>query len=224
MSRVFSLSQLSPSGLPSSPVRILTRSCPQDNAAPSSLEAEPPPPTLASTVSSPPQPLPSPMPTTAEVSAPDEHPPTVNGVPPSHSQDGDCLPGERANIHSCNINSNVNCKCGTTTDDGSGMVQCESCGVWSHLHCAGLTARSAKKAAFKCDLCNPPLQKKSTQRALNTKSVKHPRTSRRPAPPMPPPLLPPLIPTPPLLPHQSPLLSPRLSPVVPVQVRAILQL
>ena len=146
MLRVFSLYQLSPSSLLSSPVRILTRSCPQDNAAPSSLEVEPLPATLASTVSTPPQPLPSPTPTTAEVSAPEEHPLTVNGVPPSHSQhsqDGDCLPGERANTHSCN-NSNVNCKCGTITDDGSGMVQCESCGAWSHLHCAGLTARSTK--------------------------------------------------------------------------------
>jgi len=68
-------------------------------------------------------------------------------------------------------NSNVKCKCGTVTDDGSCMVQCESCGAWSHLHCAGLTARSAKKVTYQFHLCNPPLQK-STVCALNIRSSK----------------------------------------------------
>ena len=40
--------------------------------------------------------------------------------------------------------------------------QCETCDSWSHLHCAGLTARSPKKATFKCHICNPSMQKSSS--------------------------------------------------------------
>ena len=58
-----------------------------------------------------------------------------------------------------------------TTDDSSQTVQCETCGSWSHLHCAGLAARSAKEATFKFHICNPSVQKKS-QRASNTKTSK----------------------------------------------------
>ena len=183
MSRAFSLSQLSPSSIPASPVRILTRSCPQDDAAPSSLEAEPLPASTLSTASQPLLPPPQ-LPATAENSAPlvapEERPPTVNGVLHSHPRAGECPLGE--GIHTCsNIYSNVNCKCGAVTDDGSRMIQCESCGAWSHLHCAGLTARSAKKATFQCHLCNPPLQKKSTLRAPNIKSSKSSKPSKKPS-------------------------------------------
>ena len=131
MSRAFSLSQLSPSSIPASPVRILTRSCPQDDAAPSSLEAEPLPASTLSTASQPLLPPPQ-LPATAENSAPlvapEERPPTVNGVLHSHPRAGECPLGE--GIHTCsNIYSNVNCKCGAVTDDGSRMIQCESCGA-----------------------------------------------------------------------------------------------
>ena len=57
------------------------------------------------------------------------------------------------------------------------MVQCEICGCWSHLHCARLTTRSAKKATFKCHTCNPSVQKKSTQRATSTKTSKSTKKS-----------------------------------------------
>ena len=175
-SRTASLSQPSLRNVPGSPIRILTRSCSQNNAnAASPLETEPLPASSLSTAAqsrpTPSAPLQATAPSVAN-NALEEQPTTASSELAKHSQDEDCPPGN----YTCN-NSNVNRKCGTTTDDGSQMVQCEPCGSWSHLHCAGLTARSAKKATFKCHTCNPSAQKKSSQRASNTKTSKSSKKS-----------------------------------------------
>ena len=158
-SHAVSLSQPSLRSLPGSPVRILTRSCSQNaNIAPP-IEAEPLPASSLSTAAQPRPTLPAPLQATAPSVANNaleeqptlkEQPTIANSELAKHSQDEDCPPGN----YSCN-NSNVNCKCGTTIDDGSQMVQCEICGSWSHLHCAGLTARSVKKATLNATPATP---------------------------------------------------------------------
>ena len=175
-SHAVSLLQPSLRSLPGSPVRILTRSCSQNNASVAPpTKVEPLPTSSLSTAAQPRPTPPAPLQATAPSVANnvlEEQPATANSELAKPSQDEVCPPGS----YSCN-NSNVNCKCGTTIDDGSQMVQCEICGSWSHLHCAGLTARSAKKATFKCHTCNPSVQKKSTQRAASTKTSKSTKKS-----------------------------------------------
>ena len=51
----------------------------------------------------------------------------------------------------------VLCVCGVTVNDGKPMVECVECGSWSHIQCARLTIRTAKKAAFRCHCCRPSL-------------------------------------------------------------------
>ena len=43
--------------------------------------------------------------------------------------------------------------CGAVSDDGKAMVECTKCGVWSHLQCARLTQRTARKSPFFCHRC-----------------------------------------------------------------------
>ncbi len=73
----------------------------------------------------------------------------------------------------------LNCACGTTAADGTQIMQCEKCASWSHIRCAGLTARSAKTAVFKCHICKPnPLRKPANlkkQRIAKKTALKQPR-------------------------------------------------
>lgn len=51
-------------------------------------------------------------------------------------------------------NSKVHCKCGTIINDNKHMLQCSSCGLWSHIQCHGLSKRDADKTTFICHLCS----------------------------------------------------------------------
>ena len=64
----------------------------------------------------------------------------------------------------------VLCVCGTTINDGKPMVECTSCGAWSHLHCSRLTQRTAKKAIFKCHRCKGALSKATCTGEVKRKS------------------------------------------------------
>ena len=195
-SRTASLSQPSLRSVPGSPIRILTRSCSQNNAnAASPLETEPLPVSSLCTAA---QPRPTPY-APLQATAPsvanntlEEKPTTASSELAKHSQDEDCPPGN----YSCN-NSNVNCKCGNITDDGSQMVQCETCGSWSHLHCAGLTAHSAKRPPLNATPATP-LCRRSPGVHPTRRPASHPKSPTHPPPP------------PLLLPHLPPLLLPHL--------------
>ncbi len=39
----------------------------------------------------------------------------------------------------------VRCECGAREDDGEPLLQCEGCGVWALIACAGLTTSKAQK-------------------------------------------------------------------------------
>lgn len=47
----------------------------------------------------------------------------------------------------------VLCGCGAVSNDGKPMVECVKCGTWSHLQCARLTKRTARKLSFLCHRC-----------------------------------------------------------------------
>ena len=48
------------------------------------------------------------------------------------------------------VTDKVLCVCGAVSDDGKAMVECTKCGAWSHLQCACLTQRIARKSPFFC--------------------------------------------------------------------------
>ncbi len=48
----------------------------------------------------------------------------------------------------------VRCECGATDEDGEPMLQCDECGVWSHIACAKLTAKEAQQSKFSCQVCS----------------------------------------------------------------------
>ena len=50
-------------------------------------------------------------------------------------------------------NDIVNCFCGTTNDDGTDMVQCDTCSEWSHCACYKLSEAAAKQIDFECHSC-----------------------------------------------------------------------
>ncbi|KZO92056.1 hypothetical protein CALVIDRAFT_557753 [Calocera viscosa TUFC12733] len=47
---------------------------------------------------------------------------------------------------------NVNCVCGSGVDDGTSMVQCDSCECWSHMHCVGVDPEKLPEQWF-CKSC-----------------------------------------------------------------------
>ena len=51
------------------------------------------------------------------------------------------------------VSDKVHCVCGAMRNDGKPMVECTKCGASSHLQCARLTQRTAKKAVFVCHRC-----------------------------------------------------------------------
>ena len=51
------------------------------------------------------------------------------------------------------VTDKVLCVCGAVSDDGKAMVECTKCGAWSHLQCARLTQRTARKSPFFCHRC-----------------------------------------------------------------------
>ena len=50
-------------------------------------------------------------------------------------------------------NEKVRCICGTNATPGRPLVECLHCGFWSHVQCARLTERTAKRSQFACHLC-----------------------------------------------------------------------
>ena len=97
-SHAVSLSQPSLRSLPGSPVRILTRSCSQNNAnvAPP-IEAKPLPASSLSTAAQARPTLPAPLQATAPSGANnalEEQPTIANSELAKHSQDEDCPPGK----------------------------------------------------------------------------------------------------------------------------------
>ena len=47
----------------------------------------------------------------------------------------------------------VDCRCGTTEEDGFPMVQCLKCAAWEHISCTFSSPDAAAKSAFFCHQC-----------------------------------------------------------------------
>ena len=47
----------------------------------------------------------------------------------------------------------VDCRCGTTEEDGYPMVQCLKCAAWEHISCTFSSPDAAAKSAFFCHQC-----------------------------------------------------------------------
>ena len=54
-------------------------------------------------------------------------------VPNSTADNGSSAPSCSPSLESAK--DKVLCVCGTAINDGKPMVECTSCGAWSHLHC-----------------------------------------------------------------------------------------
>ncbi|GBG64959.1 hypothetical protein CBR_g48708 [Chara braunii] len=52
----------------------------------------------------------------------------------------------------------VDCKCGTVDDDGERMVACDSCEVWQHTRCVGISDASPPPDCFVCRACQGQTQ------------------------------------------------------------------
>ncbi|ONK56714.1 uncharacterized protein A4U43_C10F11970 [Asparagus officinalis] len=51
-------------------------------------------------------------------------------------------------------NWTVDCACGAKDDDGERMLACDSCGVWQHTRCAGISDLHAVPVKFVCRKCS----------------------------------------------------------------------
>ena len=51
------------------------------------------------------------------------------------------------------VSDKVHCVCGAMRNDGNPLVECTKCGASSHLQCAHLTQRTAKRAILVCHRC-----------------------------------------------------------------------
>lgn len=49
----------------------------------------------------------------------------------------------------------VDCACGAKDDDGERMMACDTCGVWQHTRCSGISDRDAAPIKFICTKCIP---------------------------------------------------------------------
>ncbi|KAG1328192.1 PHD finger protein [Cocos nucifera] len=47
----------------------------------------------------------------------------------------------------------VDCDCGAKDDDGERMMACDTCGVWQHTRCAGISDHDEAPAKFVCKKC-----------------------------------------------------------------------
>eukprot|EP00462_Mataza_sp_D1_P012725 CAMPEP_0175166714 /NCGR_PEP_ID=MMETSP0087-20121206/27872_1 /TAXON_ID=136419 /ORGANISM="Unknown Unknown, Strain D1" /LENGTH=231 /DNA_ID=CAMNT_0016456387 /DNA_START=71 /DNA_END=762 /DNA_ORIENTATION=+ len=47
------------------------------------------------------------------------------------------------------------CPCGKNDDSEGFMIECETCEVWQHGECVGLTEATAPDGAYYCELCAP---------------------------------------------------------------------
>uniref|UniRef100_A0A7N0U4Q6 Zinc finger PHD-type domain-containing protein n=1 Tax=Kalanchoe fedtschenkoi TaxID=63787 RepID=A0A7N0U4Q6_KALFE len=47
----------------------------------------------------------------------------------------------------------VDCVCGAKDDDGEPMVACDTCGIWQHTRCAGLSSANDIPEQFTCQIC-----------------------------------------------------------------------
>ena len=86
--------------------------------------------------------------------------PAVSSTPASRTSSLRALssgPAPPAKQSSCttspSVTDKVLCVCGAVSDDGKPMVECTKCGAWSHLQCARLTQRTARKFPFFCHRC-----------------------------------------------------------------------
>ncbi|KAK9941519.1 hypothetical protein M0R45_007224 [Rubus argutus] len=55
----------------------------------------------------------------------------------------------------------VDCTCGTRDDDGERMLACDTCGVWQHTRCAGISSSDEIPAKFVCPRCVSSYREKS---------------------------------------------------------------
>ena len=53
----------------------------------------------------------------------------------------------------------VRCVCEDTSSNGKSLVECLQCGFWSHIQCARLTQRTAKRSQFACHQCRTATSK-----------------------------------------------------------------
>eukprot|EP00049_Salpingoeca_infusionum_P000335 m.39152 g.39152 ORF g.39152 m.39152 type:complete len:1510 (-) comp10283_c0_seq2:554-5083(-) len=79
------------------------------------------------------------------------------------------------------------CICGFTHDDGD-MVCCDTCEVWQHTECFGVTPNDLEDTSFYCELCNPrPLNVlRAKQNQYQNLYVQ--KKTRKRKPPLPPPI------------------------------------
>lgn len=47
----------------------------------------------------------------------------------------------------------VDCICGTKDDDGERMLSCDTCGVWQHTRCSGISDLDEVPSEFVCGMC-----------------------------------------------------------------------
>nr|CAB3489593.1 unnamed protein product [Digitaria exilis] len=50
-------------------------------------------------------------------------------------------------------NWTVSCSCGATDDDGERMLSCDSCHVWQHTRCAGISDFDQVPKRYVCKSC-----------------------------------------------------------------------
>lgn len=55
----------------------------------------------------------------------------------------------------------VDCTCGTKDDDGERMLACDTCGVWQHTRCAGISSSDEIPSKFVCLRCVSSYREKS---------------------------------------------------------------
>lgn len=47
----------------------------------------------------------------------------------------------------------MQCRCGTTDDDGERMIVCDGCGFWMHTRCNGIHDEDDDPRGFMCEPC-----------------------------------------------------------------------
>ena len=60
----------------------------------------------------------------------------------------------------------VGCVCGSNSRAEKALVECLQCGLWSHIQCARLTQRTAKRSQFLCYQCRLGTSKSKSSKRL----------------------------------------------------------
>ena len=105
------------------------------------------------------------------------------------------LDPSRSSANKADLSSKLNCICGLLKNkDNKQTIPCSQCKSLSHLHCAHLTVRTAKKITFVChnSYCKAKLPKASSisssqpsciNAPSNLKLISHPKAPNKQIPP-----------------------------------------